>query len=291
MLSFSKGSVVFASRTNAISLELQQRIEHNLGLDKPLLQQYKIWLLNTLKGDFGVSLLSGESVNSLLKERLANTFILSFLSLGLLFVLSLTLALLGHFYKETWLDKTITFLTLNFFALPSFALSLLFIFFFGVVWKILPVSGTSDIGFENDFSNRLLHLILPSAVLVLSHLALFLQVARTSINESFNHIFTLNLYARGFKEISVYRLVLKHALNPLIAYFGANALSFTMNMYIVESVFSYSGLGELLLKSILFKDLPVVLCLVFLSVFLASFFTLVSDVLCKFINPTLKIWQ
>ncbi|MCX2682674.1 ABC transporter permease [Campylobacter sp. MIT 21-1685] len=289
MLSFSKGSVAFASRTNAVSLEFKQRIEHNLGLDESLLHQYSTWLLKAFKGDFGVSLLSGESVSLLLKEHIGKTFILSFFSLALLFVFSLALALLGYFYRETWLEKCITFLTFSFFALPPFALSLLAILCFGVLWKILPVSGASDIGFENDLFNRFLHLILPSAVLVLSHLALFLRVARTSINESFGHIFTLNLYARGLKESSIYLLVLKHALNPIIAYFGANALSFMMNAYIVESVFSYGGIGTLFVQSILFKDIPVVLCLVFFSVVITSFFTLSADVLCKMINPTLKI--
>ncbi|EHV5368937.1 ABC transporter permease subunit, partial [Campylobacter jejuni] len=116
----------------------------------------------------------------------------------------------------------------NFFALPPFVLALLFVLIFGIFWKILPVMGSSDIGFEDDFLNRLEHLILPVLVLVLSHLALFLRIARNFINESFSQIFIQNLYARALREKDIYFLVLKYSLSPIVAYFGGSALSFMM---------------------------------------------------------------
>ncbi|MCW1570434.1 ABC transporter permease, partial [Campylobacter jejuni] len=272
LLHFSKGSIAYANGVNSQSKEFVQRIEQNLGLDKPLLGQYKIWLFKALKGDLGVSFLSGESVLKLIKERIFNTFILGFSALMLLFLLSVFLALLGYSYKESFIDKIITFLAFNFFALPPFVLALLFVLIFGIFWKILPVMGSSDIGFEDDFLNRLEHLILPVLVLVLSHLALFLRIARNFINESFSQIFIQNLYARALREKDIYFLVLKYSLSPIVAYFGGSALSFMMGTYVVESVFAYEGLGSLLFKSIIFKDYPVVLALIFFSVLLAAFF-------------------
>ncbi|EOI3897657.1 ABC transporter permease, partial [Campylobacter jejuni] len=278
LLHFSKGSIAYANGVNSQSKEFVQRIEQNLGLDKPLLEQYKIWLFKALKGDLGVSFLSGESVLKLIKERIFNTFILGFSALMLLFLLSVFLALLGYYYKESFIDKIITFLAFNFFALPPFVLALLFVLIFGIFWKILPVMGSSDIGFEDDFLNRLEHLILPVLVLVLSHLALFLRIARNFINESFSQIFIQNLYARALREKDIYFLVLKYSLSPIVAYFGGSALSFMMGTYVVESVFAYEGLGSLLFKSIIFKDYPVVLALIFFSVLLATFFTFLSDI-------------
>ncbi|HEG3654479.1 TPA: ABC transporter permease, partial [Campylobacter jejuni] len=263
LLHFSKGSIAYANGVNSQSKEFVQRIEQNLGLDKPLLEQYKIWLFKALKGDLGVSFLSGESVLKLIKERIFNTFILGFSALMLLFLLSVFLALLGYYYKESFIDKIITFLAFNFFALPPFVLALLFVLIFGIFWKILPVMGSSDIGFEDDFLNRLEHLILPVLVLILSHLALFLRIARNFINESFSQIFIQNLYARALREKDIYFLVLKYSLSPIVAYFGGSALSFMMGTYVVESVFAYEGLGSLLFKSIIFKDYPVVLALIF----------------------------
>ncbi|EAH7444143.1 ABC transporter permease [Campylobacter jejuni] len=288
LLYFSKGSIAYANGVNSQSKEFVQRIEQNLGLDKPLLEQYKIWLFKALKGDLGVSFLSGESVLKLIKERIFNTFILGFNALMLLFLLSVFLALLGYYYKESFIDKIITFLAFNFFALPPFVLALLFVLIFGIFWKILPVMGSSDIGFEDDFLNRLEHLILPVLVLVLSHLALFLRIARNFINESFSQIFIQNLYARALREKDIYFLVLRYSLSPIIAYFGGSALSFMMGTYVVESVFAYEGLGSLLFKSIIFKDYPVVLALIFFSVLLAAFFTFLSDIVARILNPRLR---
>ncbi|EDP7122882.1 ABC transporter permease subunit [Campylobacter jejuni] len=288
LLYFSKGSIAYANGVNSQSKEFVQRIEQNLGLDKPLLEQYKIWLFKALKGDLGVSFLSGESVLKLIKERIFNTFILGFSALMLLFLLSVFLALLGYSYKESFIDKIITFLAFNFFALPPFVLALLFVLIFGIFWKILPVMGSSDIGFEDDFLNRLEHLILPVLVLVLSHLALFLRIARNFINESFSQIFIQNLYARALREKDIYFLVLKYSLSPIVAYFGGSALSFMMGTYVVESVFAYEGLGSLLFKSIIFKDYPVVLALIFFSVLLAAFFTFLSDIVARILNPRLR---
>ncbi|HEB7698680.1 TPA: ABC transporter permease [Campylobacter jejuni] len=288
LLYFSKGSIAYANGVNSQSKEFVQRIEQNLGLDKPFLEQYKIWLFKALKGDLGVSFLSGESVLKLIKERIFNTFILGFSALMLLFLLSVFLALLGYSYKESFIDKIITFLAFIFFALPPFVLALLFVLIFGIFWKILPVMGSSDIGFEDDFLNRLEHLILPVLVLVLSHLALFLRIARNFINESFSQIFIQNLYARALREKDIYFLVLKYSLSPIVAYFGGSALSFMMGTYVVESVFAYEGLGSLLFKSIIFKDYPVVLALIFFSVLLAAFFTFLSDIVARILNPRLR---
>ncbi len=288
LLYFSKGSIAYANGVNSQSKEFVQRIEQNLGLDKPFLEQYKIWLFKALKGDLGVSFLSGESVLKLIKERIFNTFILGFSALMLLFLLSVFLALLGYYYKESFIDKIITFLAFNFFALPPFVLALLFVLIFGIFWKILPVMGSSDIGFEDDFLDRLEHLILPVLVLVLSHLALFLRIARNFINESFSQIFIQNLYARALREKDIYFLVLRYSLSPIIAYFGGSALSFMMGTYVVESVFAYEGLGSLLFKSIIFKDYPVVLALIFFSVLLAAFFTFLSDIVARILNPRLR---
>ncbi|ECP8603002.1 ABC transporter permease [Campylobacter jejuni] len=288
LLYFSKGSIAYANGVNSQSKEFVQRIEQNLGLDKPLLEQYKIWLFKALKGDLGVSFLSGESVLKLIKERIFNTFILGFSALMLLFLLSVFLALLGYSYKESFIDKIITFLAFNFFTLPPFVLALLFVLVFGIFWKILPVMGSSEIGFEDDFLNRLEHLILPVLVLVLSHLALFLRIARNFINESFSQIFIQNLYARALREKDIYFLVLRYSLSPIIAYFGGSALSFMMGTYVVESVFAYEGLGSLLFKSIIFKDYPVVLALIFFSVLLAAFFTFLSDIVARILNPRLR---
>lgn len=289
MLYYSKTSVVFASGNDVVSLETKNRIEANLNLDKPLLEQYKMWLLKVCKGDFGTSLISGEKVFFLILEPLKNTFILTIASLFVLFFLSIILALICVIYKDGFIDKMINFFTLSFFALPPFALALIHILIFGFFLKILPISGISDIGFENDLSNRILHLILPLSTLVLSHLAIFVRIAKTSFVESFNQIFILNAFARGLSKIRIYgHFILKYSLGVIISYFGACALSFIMGAYVVESIFSYNGIGFLMIQSIIFKDYPVAMFLIMLSVLMVNFFILISTLLARLINPRLN---
>ncbi|EAL0271290.1 ABC transporter permease [Campylobacter lari] len=286
MIYHAKGSVVFASVPQGTSIKIKEEIERNLNLDKPLLEQYENWLFNALKGDFSYSLISGEKVSEILKEKLPYTIILGSLAFFILFVLSLVLALFCVLYKDSFLDKFITFLTMSFFALPAFSLSLMLILVFAVFFKLFPSSAIADIGFEDDVSNRLWHLFLPVCALVLSHLAVFVRFIRTSLIDSLNQSFIENAFARGLSKTRIYlHFVLKDAFGSILAYFGASFVSFLMGTYIVESVFSYEGVGNLVIKSILFKDYPVVLAVVIFSILVVVLVNLIVEIICKMINP------
>ncbi|TXE87565.1 ABC transporter permease [Campylobacter volucris] len=286
MMYYAKGSVVFAAVPQGVSLKVKEEIEKNLNLDKPLLEQYENWAFKALKGDFSYSLISGEKVNEILKEKLPYTIILGSLAFFVLFVLSLILGLLCVFYKDSFLDKFITFFTMSFLALPTFSLSLMLILFFSVIFKFFPSSAIADIGFEDDVKNRLWHLFLPVCALVFSHLAVFVRFIRTTLIDSLNQNFIESAFARGLSKKRVYlHFVLKDAFGSILAYFGASFVSFLMGTYIVESVFSYEGIGNLVIKSILFKDYPVVLAVVTFSILAVVFVNLIVEILCKMINP------
>ncbi|EAJ6142516.1 ABC transporter permease [Campylobacter lari] len=286
MIYHAKGSVVFASVPQGTSLKIKEQIERNLNLDKPLLEQYENWLFNAMKGDFSYSLISGEKVSEILKEKLPYTIILGSLAFLVLFVLSLVLALFCVLYKDSFLDKFITFLTMSFFALPAFSLSLMLILVFAVFFKLFPSSAIADIGFEDDVFNRLWHLFLPVCALVLSHLAVFVRFIRTSLIDSLNQSFIESAFARGLSKTRIYlHFVLKDAFGSILAYFGASFVSFLMGTYIVESVFSYEGVGNLVIKSILFKDYPVVLAVVIFSILVVVLVNLIVEIICKMINP------
>ncbi|MFG5124718.1 ABC transporter permease [Campylobacter lari] len=286
MIYHAKGSVVFASVPQGVSLKVKEEIERNLNLDKPLLKQYENWLFNALKGEFSYSLISGEKVSEILKEKLPYTLILGIFSFIVLFLLSTLLALLCVMYKDSILDKSITFITMSFFALPTFSLSLFLIMLFCVVFKIFPSSAIADIGCEDDVLNRLWHLFLPVCTLVLSHLAIFVRFTRTILIDSLNQSFIQAAFARGLSKKRIYfHFVLKDAFGAIFSYFGASFVSFLMGTYIVESVFSYEGIGNLVIKSILFKDYPVVLAVLCLSIIGVVLINLFVEILCKMINP------
>lgn len=285
---YSKGSVVFAQSSNLISFNLKQQIEANLNLNQPLLIQYKTWFLNFINGDFGNSLINGESVINIFINHFYASFVLAFISFFIIVFLSIILAMLSVIYKDSLLDKFINFTTLSFLAFPSFALSLFFILVFSFYFNILPSSGISDIGYEDDFFNRFIHLLMPVCVLVLSNLALYLSFVKGVFLESLKCNFVQNAFAKGLSKKRIYfHFVFKYSLNSILSFFGSCAVAFLTSVYIVENVFSYSGIGDILIKSIIFKDYPVVLFMIVFSVLASNLLILFCDILQFIINPRL----
>ena len=288
LLYFAKGSVVFAKMPQASSITKRQ-MEENLDLHKPLLEQYFTWLTQALKGDFSYSLISGEKVSALFLELLPNTLLLSFSAFFLVILLSLFLGVISVIYRESFLDKCIAYFTMGIFAMPTFAFSLLLIMFFSIYLDILPSSGVSDLGFENDLGNRILHLILPLVVLTLTHFAIYVRFVRASVIDSLNSSFVEGILARGIGKIRLYfYFVLKHSLGPILSYFGASSIAFVASIYVVESIFAYGGIGNLFIKSIVFKDYPIVLLMVVFSVVFVIFINLAVEIINHFINPRLQ---
>lgn len=290
MIYFSKGSVIYSKSPQGVSEELKMQIESNLNLDKPLNYQYLAWLGSAIKGDFSHSLITGESVNEIIAERLGATLILGGLSLFVLFVFSLFFALISVIYKDKFIDKALNFISMTFFATPAFAICLLLILFFSVYLGVLPSSNIADLGLENDLLNRFIHLILPVSALVLAHLGAYLRIFRTILLESLNQNFVEAAFARGLSTKKIYfHLVLKHALPPILVYFTANSVAFLMNTYVVESVFAYGGIGNLVIESIIFKDYPVSLAVVVLSIVGVVVLNFLAE-LCANVLDTRKIY-
>lgn len=265
MVHFSKGSVVYATNSQGVSATLKAQIESNLNLDKPLNEQYLLWLGRAIKGDFSHSLITGESVNEIINEHLGATLTLGGISLIGLFILSVLLAVISVIYKNRFIDKAINYISMGFFAMPIFALCLVLILFFSIHLGVLPSSG--NIGFDDSFASRLKHIILPASALILAHLGVYVRIFRTILIDSLNQPFIEAAFARGLSSKKIYfHLVLKHAFPPILTYFSANSVAFLVNSYIVESVFSYGGVGSLVIESIIFKDYPIILAVIILSV-------------------------
>lgn len=283
LIYYSQGSVAFSNVSQGMSPALKLQIEENLGVNQPLMFQYKQWLLGVISGDFSTSLISGEKVTSILQERLPNTLILGGISFFLLFVLSLIFGVVCLFSKS--FDRIFGAIGMSIASLPIFSLALLAILIFSAEWAILPSSGVSDIGMEEDLYNRFLHLILPVGVLVISHLGGFTQFVRTTLFDSLNQGFIQFGLARGLSLFYIYtRWVLKYALSPIVAYFSASFVSFMIGTYVVEGVFSYGGIGESLIRGIIFKDYPLIMAILMLSFLVVLCVNFVADCLCAWLN-------
>lgn len=292
MIDFSTGNIVaglYGDNIAALNPHTKERILANLGLDRPLLQRYLDWFLNFIHGDFGISFVSGQKVSTILLERLPYTLILGGFAFLISFLLSITLGSLSAIYHKGFIDKTIVLFTLVFYSMPSFWIGLVFIMIFSVYLELFPSSGVYDFGMEGNWLNLTHHMILPVMTLSVGHLAIYVRLVRNSILEGLNQPFVSSFKSWGVSQRQIFfRLVLRYSVIPIISYFGANSATIITGTYIIETLFSIGGIGNLAISSLLAKDYPVALMIILLSTVFVVLANLCVEILTKLINPKLK---
>ncbi len=262
---YSSGSVVFATNLQGVGEALRESFEANLNLDQNFWAQYTAWLKNALRLDFGNSLLSGQSVTSLVLPPFFNTLLLVSLSLILLFATALVICLAS--FKFTFLSVVVEWLCVSFFALPSFALALLVLLVFGIYFEI-----------ESN-------LVLALLSMLLGHLVLFIRVFNASLKTTLNSTFITASFARGLSKARVYGFILPlHSLHTLLTYTTSNLAGFLSSAYGVEVVLAYEGMGKLSLDAVLFKDYPVVIFIGLCSVVSVFLINVAVEVALGFLN-------
>lgn len=255
----------YGERVEKMSTEEKNRSLERLGLNEPIYVQYTKWLGAALQGDFGKSFKYKQGVLEVIQSRSLNTFILGGISFALIFIGALLLGGLCAFQEGRWLDKLIGHLGIFISCMPEFWLALIFILIFSVTYKLLPSSGAYSIGMEKHLGNRLTHLILPLAVVVMSHLWYYAYMVRNKLLEEVRMDYVLLARAKGLNKRQV---MLKHCLrNIMPSYVSIMAIALPHILggtYIVETVFSYPGLGTLCYESAQYHDynLLMVLCLI-----------------------------
>lgn len=272
------GNIVDAMfyRPEAISKSLKFTILQNYGLnDNPFLQYFR-WIKSAIYGDFGVSFISGENVLDIIKERLQNTIWLCFISFFLIVLFSLILGYLSAIYKNKFLDIFINFSSFTLACLPHFLVGLVLISIFSLQLEILPSSGSNKIG---NFGLDLKYLILPTLSIVLPHLGTNIKFVRDTLIENFNLDFIQMAIARGLSEKKVKLLAIRNALPCIISYFGTLVGGIFAGSYVIEAIFSFSGIGDLAINSIIAKDYPVILAVILLTAIFVIFANLIAQIL------------
>lgn len=256
-------SAYYGERVEKMSVAEKEEARARLGLDQPLMEQYGVWLKNALHGEFGISYKYKQPVMEVVSQRLGNTLLLGGLGFVLTFSGALGLGLLCAWYEDRWPDKLLCRLGTVMSCIPEFWLSMLLILIFCVLLGWLPSSGAHSVGHAGDAGDRIVHLILPMAVVLAGHLWYYAYMVRNRLLEEVRADYVLMGRAVG---LSRRRLLLRHCLpNSLPAYFSLMAISVPHVLggtYIVETVFSYPGLGALSFESARYADynLLMVLC-------------------------------
>ena len=263
-----------------------QAYRDRLGLERPPVERYLEWLSGAWRGDFGVSLANGQPISDLIGQRLGNTLFLAGLAAAIAIPLALTLGVLAALYRNTFFDKSISVTTLGAISFPEFFVAYILVLLFAIKVNLFPA--LANIGADSGLGDRVYNSILPALTLTLVVTAHMMRMTRASI---------INLLARPYIEMarlkgaSPARVILRHALPNAVAPI-ANVIALNLGylitgVVIVEVVFVYPGLGQLLVDSVTRRDVPVVqaACLIFAGTFIIL--NLIADVIAIVSDPRL----
>ena len=222
---------------------------HELGLDRPFLEQYIDWLTSVFQGDLGESMRNGRSVSGSLMSCLPYTLALTATSMALTLLISIPLGLLCAYRKDGIADNIVRAISYLFCSLPAFFVAFVLLYVLSVQLHLLPVRSTPDLA----------GIIMPTLALALPLSAWYVRQVRTIALEQLNAGYVEGLRSRGISERRIlYRHVLKNSLLPILALVGLSIGSLLGGTAIVESIFNWPGVGNLSVAAINARDYPVV---------------------------------
>lgn len=279
----------YGDRVEKMSVAERQWAEENLGLNDPIHVQYIRWLQNALKGKFGISFKYKTDVLEVIGGRLVNTLILGGVGFVLIFVLALGLGILCAWHEEKWLDKLICKVGTIISCIPEFWLSLVLILIFAIYLHWLPSSGAYSIGKVKDISDRILHLILPMTIVVWNHLWYYAYMIRNKLLEEVRAEYVLLAKSKGLDKKSI---LFRHCLRNIIpSYLSIMAISVPHILggtYIIETVFSYPGIGTLSYESARYQDYNLLMVLCILSGAIVILCNIIAQTINEHIDPRMR---
>jgi peptide/nickel transport system permease protein len=270
------------------SEERVQEIRKLLGLDRPIFIQYLVWLEDICHGNFGTSLRSGETVLSLLSQRIHVTFWIACFALVFSILLALPLGIFSALRPWSWIDMVSLFIAQIGMAIPSFWLGILLILLFSVKLRWLPMM--NYVNFSENPVEWFRHLLLPALALGFIRTALLTRMLRVSMLEELGKEYVNVARSKGLAErVVILHHTLRNALLPVITVAGMQFGYLFSGAIIIEQIFGLPGIGRLLFTAISNRDFPVVQGTV---IFLAIGFTglnLLIDILYGLLNPKISI--
>lgn len=259
-----------------------------LGLNDPLYQQFFDYLVNLLRFDFGNSLNYNQPVADLIMERFPNTIILAVSALTLAILIGVPAGILAAKKQNTFIDYIVTTLSLVGVSMPIFWLGVMLVLLFSVNLGWLPSTGMGSI--NDGLWPFFRHLILPSLALATIPMAEFARVIRSSMLETLSNDYIKAARSKGLKEtIVIYKHALKNALTPLLTVMGLQFSKLLGGAVLTETIFSWPGMGLLIVNAIDRRDFVVVQGSVIFVAIIYVVINLIVDILYKVINPKINL--
>ena len=266
-----------------------EKLNRDLGLDKPMVQRYFIWLGNMLQGDFGRSFSLNKNVLEEISERFGATLVLAGVSFVLCSILGVVAGALSASRQFGITDKLITLSVLIGISIPSFFLGMMMILFFSVQLRWFPVSGMWPIYGARDLSALLSHLFLPAVALSVVATGVIARLSRSAMLEVLRQDFIRTARAKGLSEARViWRHALKAAMVSVIPVLGVQAGFVLSGAVYIEMVFQWPGVGRMLVEAILKRDILLVQGGVVFVAACYVMFNIVVDIIQSLLDPRIK---
>jgi len=275
--------------------EMLAELRAELGLDDPWFQQYGRWIWNIVSsGDFGRSHTQARAVTDIIGERLGNTFRLALFTLILQYSIAIPLGVIAGRKRGTFVDKAIVFYTFFAMAMPTVVLALLMLFTFGFNLGWFPIRGSVDVlapsGSFEYFTSRMHHLILPAVTGALLGTVFIINILRAEIIDTQNSDYVTTARSKGVPASRVYsRHILRNSVLPIVSILGFAITGLLTGSVFIEQIFSYPGIGNLFVTSMITRDFPIANALILMTSFLTAMGTLLGDILLTIIDPRIRV--
>lgn len=259
--------------------EEKANLRESLGLNDPLYIQYFTYMSDVIRGDFGTSFRYNTDALSLVLDRLPASIQLAFISMVFATIISVPLGILSAIKRNSFLDLFITGGTVLGKAMPNFWLGIMLILIFSVALGWLPVSGSGTIA----------HTILPAIALGTAIAAEMARLIRSSMLEILNKDFIRTARSKGLKEsVVIFIHTFRNALIPVVTIMALQTSTLIGGTLITETVFSWPGVGQLLIQSVNLRDMAVVQAAVFIIAIFVIISNLTADLIYRYLDPRIK---
>lgn len=274
---------------NADEVFLDQRREA-LGLNDSIPVQYVAWLGEVGKGNLGFSIQRRVEVTELIKSRIGPTVLLTGAGVLMALIIGIPVGVIAALRQNTWFDYTSAAGSMLAISIPNFFLGLMAIFIFSLKLGWLPTGGLRTLGVEPSFGDYLSHLIMPAGVLSAVLIGPYVRYTRQSMLDVLRQDYMTTATAKGVpRRAIVIAHGLRNALIPLTTVVAIQIPALLAGTVIIETIFSWPGMGQLVLEGITRRDYPIIIGVVLVSAVMVMIFNLVADLLAAYLDPRIRL--
>ena len=287
LLRLTEGDPAAIIAGDSATTQQVQEIRIKLGLDRPIAEQFVIWVGRIVRGDFGESYFFKKTVAELIRDRLEPTMALAACTLILAVAMAVPLGVVAAVSRGTWIDRTVMGSSVLGFSVPVFVIGYALIYLFAIELGWLPVQGYQPLA--DGFWGFLERLILPSVTLAVIYVALIARITRASLLDVLGADHVRTARAKGLGSASVLlRHVLRNAAVPIVTVIGIGVALLIGGVVVTESVYDIPGLGRLTVDAALARDYPTIQAVVLLFSVAYVMINLLADLTSTLLDPRIR---